>query len=252
MIRLGLRLTLKGGKEAGVRLLITVVAVAIGVGLLLIVLAGMNAINAQNARSAWLNTGSLPGGPGLGPPGISAASAASSSDPLWWLSTTDYFQNKAVDVIYVAATGQQSPVPPGITRLPGPGQFYASPALSKLLRTTAPDELAARFPGMQIGTIGPAGLPAPDSLIIVIGRNPRQMSVLPRADEVASINTSTHVAGGHGWDGSKLQVVLAVGALALLFPVLIFIGTATRLSAARREQRFALCAWSAPHRERWR
>jgi hypothetical protein len=36
-----------------------------------------------------------------------------------------------------------------------------------------------------------------------------------------------------------LQVVLAVLALVLLFPVLVFIGTATRLSAARREQRFA-------------
>ena len=34
-------------------------------------------------------------------------------------------------------------------------------------------------------------------------------------------------------------MILAVGALALLFPVLIFIGTATRLAAARREQRFA-------------
>ena len=33
--------------------------------------------------------------------------------------------------------------------------------------------------------------------------------------------------------------MLSVVAAALLFPVLIFIGTATRLSAARREQRFA-------------
>jgi hypothetical protein len=36
-----------------------------------------------------------------------------------------------------------------------------------------------------------------------------------------------------------LQIVLGVLALVLLFPVLVFIGTATRLSAARREQRFA-------------
>ena len=33
--------------------------------------------------------------------------------------------------------------------------------------------------------------------------------------------------------------MLGVTAVALLFPVLVFIGTATRLSAARREQRFA-------------
>ena len=76
MMRLGLRLTLNGGKEAAVRLAIIVGAVALGVGLLLIVLAGMNGINAQNARSAWLNTGSIfipgpasPGGAPSGPPG---------------------------------------------------------------------------------------------------------------------------------------------------------------------------------------
>ena len=34
-------------------------------------------------------------------------------------------------------------------------------------------------------------------------------------------------------------MVLSVAAAALLFPVLVFIGAATRLSAARREQRFA-------------
>ncbi len=36
-----------------------------------------------------------------------------------------------------------------------------------------------------------------------------------------------------------MDLILSVIALALLAPVLIFIGTATRLSAARREQRFA-------------
>ena len=57
MIRLGLRLTLNGGREAAVRLAVTSAAVALGVGLLLVALAGMNALNAQNARTAWLNSG---------------------------------------------------------------------------------------------------------------------------------------------------------------------------------------------------
>ena len=57
MIRLGLRLTLNGGREATVRLVITALAVALGVGLLLVTLAGINAVNSQNARYAWLETG---------------------------------------------------------------------------------------------------------------------------------------------------------------------------------------------------
>ena len=239
MIRLGLRLTLHGGKEAIVRLVITVAAVALGVGLLLVALAGMNAINAQNARSAWLNTGMRPGpGPGQAglPPG---AQGTTTADPLWWLFDTDYFGNQAIDRVDVAATGPTSPVPPGISHLPGPGQFYASPALSRLLHRTPAVLLGDRFPGTEIGTIGSAALPAPNSLIIIIGHTAQQLSGTPGAGEVATINTDAHVDGSTGWDANKLQVILAVGALALLFPVLIFIGTATRLAAARREQRFA-------------
>ena len=245
MMRLGLRLTINGGKEAAVRLAIIVGAVALGVGLLLIVLAGMNGINAQNARSAWLNTGSVfvpgPASPGGAPPGPPGASpVATASNPLWWLSTTDNYKSHTIDVVDVAATGPDSPVPPGLSHLPGPGQFYASPALTRLLRSTPANELADRYPGTQVGTVGPAALPAPNSLIIVMGHTPAQMSALPGAGEIARINTSTtHSSGANGWDSNKLQVILAVGALALLFPVLIFIATATRLSAARREQRFA-------------
>ena len=71
MIRLGLRLTLGGGRDAAIRLAITTVAVGIGVGLLLLTLGGMSAIHAQNARGAWLATGYYTGPPGaqtVGPP----------------------------------------------------------------------------------------------------------------------------------------------------------------------------------------
>jgi hypothetical protein len=40
-------------------------------------------------------------------------------------------------------------------------------------------------------------------------------------------------------DANSIDLVMSVVALAILFPLLIFIGTATRLSAARREERFA-------------
>ncbi len=134
---------------------------ALGVGLLLVTLAGINALIAQNDRAAWLNTGS--GGPGLG------GAAAPGAQPLWWVLTTDQYGRQGIDRVDLAATGPRSPVPPGIPHLPGPGQYYASPALSKLLRTTPAAQLGDRFPGHQIGMIGPAALPTPNSLIIVIG-----------------------------------------------------------------------------------
>jgi hypothetical protein len=203
MIGLGLRVTLSGGKEAAVRLAVTAAAVALGVGMLLITLAGINALQAQNARAAWLNT-SPPGGrlaSRLPPGSRSGFPGAGTSAPnaLWWLASTDQFGNLTIDRVDVAATGPRSPVPPGIGKLPGPGQFYASPALSRLLRTTPAAELGDRFPGRQAGTIGPSALPTPDALIIVIGYHARQLSRAPGAGRRAGHQHPDHARQRQRW-----------------------------------------------------
>ena len=112
MIGLGLRLTLGGGRETAVRLAVTAVAVALGVGMLLVTLAGINGIKAQNARGAWLVN-----------PGTSGSPAAShgtpARDPLVWLQGTDQFAGQVIERVDVAATGPSSPVPPGIPGCPG-------------------------------------------------------------------------------------------------------------------------------------
>jgi hypothetical protein len=230
VIRLGLRLTLGSGREAVFRVLITAAAVALGVGLLLASLAGVNGLHAQTNRGAWLDTSAQ------------ASSPTSASDRLWWLSSTDQFGNQAIDQVDLAAAGPNAPVPPGIPRLPGPGEFYASPALTRLLNSEPADELRERYAGRQVGTIGPAALPSPNSLIIVIGHTADQLSLAPGAVEVSAIQrTSASCYACQSTIGSEpvLEFILVVGAVALLLPVLILIATASRLSAARREERFA-------------
>jgi hypothetical protein len=245
VIRFGLRLTLRGGREAAIRLVLTTAAVALGTGLLLITLAGVNAVNTQNARYAWLNTGPSPVSPASSGSTPASASAAA-PDPLWWLLRADYFAGQPIGRIDVAATGPRSPVPPGIAHLPGPGQFYASPALTRLLRSTPAAQLGDRFAGRQIGTIGPSALPAPNSLIIIIGHTAGQLSRVPGASQVTSIQATVPSSCFGisclvrvGINSNGIDLILSVVALALIFPVLIFIAAATRLSAARREQRFA-------------
>ena len=233
MIRLGLRLTLGSGREAALRVLVTAAAVVLGVGLLLMALAGINGLHAQADRGAWLDTSAQT---------APSASASSSSDALWWLLSVEQFGNQAIDRVDVAATGPSAPVPPGIAHLPGPGELYASPALTTLLRSVPANELRDRFPGHQIGTIGAAALPSPNSLIIVVGHDARQLSKLPGAVRVRGIQrtlaTCYNCQSGAG-SGPVLQWILAGGVVALLLPVLILIATASRLSAARREERFA-------------
>ena len=230
MIRLGLRLTLGSGREAALRVLVTAAAVALGVGLLLAALAGVNGLHAQTDRGAWLDTSAQ------------ASRPASATDGLWWLSGTDQFGNQAIDQVDVAAAGPHAPVPPGIAHLPGPGEYDASPALSALLKSEPANELRERYPGHQIGTIGAAALPSPNSLIIVIGHTARQLSQAPGAVEVGAIQrtpASCYACQNTSGSGAVLQFILAGGAVALLLPVLILIATASRLSAARREERFA-------------
>ena len=230
MIRLGLRLTLGSGREAALRVLVTAAAVALGVGLLLASLAGGNGLHAQTDRGAWLDTSAQ------------ASRPTSTSGRLWWLSGTDQFGSQAIDQVDVAAAGPGAPVPPGIAHLPGPGEYDASPALAALIRSEPANELRDRYPGHQIGTIGAAALPSPNSLIIVIGHTARRLSQAPGAVEVGAIQrtpASCYACQNTTGSGPVLQFVLAGGAVALLLPVLILIATASRLSAARREERFA-------------
>ena len=232
MIRFGLRLTLAGGREAATRLALVAVAVTLGVGLLLTTLAGINAVHSQNDRYAWLETSA------------SGVRHTSGGDPLWWRLSADTFGGEQIGRVDVAATGPSSDVPPGLPRLPGPGEYYASPALAELLRETPADQLADRYPGRLIGTVGPAGLPSPDTLVAVVGSSADELSQQPGAEQVPGISTTTPTECNGpcfaiGIDANGIALVLSVVTAALLFPVLIFIGTATRLSAARREQRFA-------------
>ena len=205
-------------------------------------MAATNAVTTWNNRHAWFYTGTA-----WVPPGPAAGTA-----PLWWHPSGDIFDGQQISRFDVAATGTSSPVPPGIPGDPGPGQYYASPALAALIRSTPADQLAGRYPGHLAGVIGDAALPSPNSLVIVIGHTPAQLAHTPDSVQVTSIATT--VPGGrarlnpHGLDytpvdggggASFVDLILSVVALAVLAPVLIFIATATRLSAARREQRFA-------------
>jgi hypothetical protein len=241
MIRLGVRLAVTVGREAAVRLVVLAAAIGLGVGLLLVTMAGINAVNSQNDRYAWFLTGN----PGV-PAGLAMPAATPVAGSLWWLLRNDTFDGQVIHRVDVAATGPGSPVPPGISRLPRPGEYYASPALARLIQATPRDELGDRYPGDQAGTIGDAALPSPNSLVIIVGDSAAKLARTPGAVRVSSISaTPPNGCGGDscvlglGINAKEMDLIVPVVALAMLFPVLVFIATATRLSAARREQRFA-------------
>jgi hypothetical protein len=228
MFLLGLRLVLRTGKESLARLVLIAAAVAIGVALLLVVLADFHGFQAANDKRCWECT--------TGPYLISGTLKPAANAELWNYSE-DYFAGQPIKRLEVAALGPRAPAPPGIPRLPGAGRYFASPALVRLLKSVPRDELGARFPGSLVGLVGPAALSGPDDLVIIIGRPAAGLAHLPATERVDAIAATPRVNS----NGSATLYKYGFGmvAVGLIFPLLALIGTATRLAAARREERFA-------------
>jgi hypothetical protein len=223
VLRLGLQLTLRSGREAFVRLLITAAAVALGVVLLLGVLAEFHAYESNAYQQCWSCT-----------TGNSVPSALPDHGELW-NNSVDFYQGQTLSRLDVAALGPHAPVPPGITKLPAPGTYYASPALEALLRTVPADELGDRFPGKLAGTIGQAALNGTNDLVVYIGYTPAALNSVPGTTWVTSIYTGA----GQQVFSPFFKDAFYVGLIAVLLPMLVLISTATRLAADRREERFA-------------
>ncbi|MGC1752850.1 MAG: FtsX-like permease family protein [Trebonia sp.] len=235
MVRLGLQLTLRSGREAMVRLVITAAAVAVGVALLLGVLAEYHAFQANASQACWSCTTGQP-----------VPSPLPSHGELW-NDSVDFYQGQTITRLDVAPLGAGAPVPPGITRLPAPGEYYASPALAALLATVPADELGDRFPGHLAGTIGDAALNGANDLVIYIGYTPAELTALPGSPAASKGGpvpgtqwvTSISTAPASEVFTPFFRYAFGIGVLAVLFPMLVLISTATRLAADRREERFA-------------
>jgi FtsX-like permease family len=226
MFLLGLRLVLRTGKESVARLVLIAAAVAIGVALLLVVLADFHAFQTASNKRCWECT--------AGPYPIGGTLRPAANAELWNYSE-DYFAGQPIKRLEVAALGPHAPVVPGIPRLPGAGRYFASPALVRLLKSVPHDELGARFPGSLAGLVGPAAMSGPDDLVIIIGRPAAELAHLPATERVGAIATTPRVNG----TTTLYRYGFGMVAVGLVFPLLTLIGTATRLAAARREERFA-------------
>ncbi|GLW89419.1 hypothetical protein Aglo03_02350 [Actinokineospora globicatena] len=117
------------------------------------------------------------------------------------------------------------PAPPGLTRLPGPGELVVSPALARLLS----DEPAAlaRFSGARIGVITPDGLAADGELYFYQG-----------------VAGPTSGGAVHGFGGARLLEPGSVLAIALitavlLAPLLLFTAGVARLGVIGRDHLLA-------------
>jgi hypothetical protein len=196
------------------RLLLTAAGMALGVMFLLSVLSVLPAQHARAERLAARD----PQATAEAASGVSVAERGS-----WW-------RGHPVTVFTVATRGQ-APVPPGLRRLPAPGELAVSPALQRALSGPHRDELAGRLPGRVVEVVGSTGLSGPDELLAWVGAAP----AAPKAWFVSAFGNPSYVQR----PSKELRIATGLAGLALLIPVLVLIATVTRLSGASRDRRLA-------------
>ncbi|MFE4519949.1 FtsX-like permease family protein [Kitasatospora sp. NPDC056783] len=143
----------------------------------------------------------------------------------------------------LVATSADAP-PPGLSRLPAPGEVVLSPALRTLYGEPGNQALRDRLPGRVTETITADGLVQPDELLAYVG-----VGSTPgvSTQQFTGYGPLAHGATGPAVvaeagavaDARKNTITLAVGVIAVLTPVLLFLASCARLSAATRDRRLA-------------
>jgi hypothetical protein len=218
-----MKVAASGGRASFARLALMTGGIGAGVALLLGALAVGHAIKARNDRE-------LARVPNMY---LAAHQAPPMDSTLEWPLATE-FERRPVLLIAVQRIGQ-GPIPPGLPRVPSPGEAFASSALRALLDGPDGSLLAARVPGRISGEVGPDGLLEPSEAIGYVGA-PAWL----RGDLVDAVVIATRPQGVvSGQVSNASLVMLYIAVLAILFPIGLFVLTATKLSAATRETRLA-------------
>jgi hypothetical protein len=206
-IFLGARLALAGGRT---RLVLTAAGVGLGVALLLVAASIPNMLGARRDRNA------------------ARSDLSRSAGSLLVADADTEFRRDEIRGRLIKGRG---PAPPGVARLPRPGELVVSPALAKLLASRDGALLRPRLPGRVIGTIGHAGLQGPSELAFY--RGTERMPIDAR--RIARFGSATP----HLQLPPALLLLAVVALAALLMPVAVFIATAARFGGEARDRRLA-------------
>ena len=224
-------------RQAAGAIALCAVGVAVATLIASSVIAAWSGLGAREARLVWREP---------------APAADSEAPTALQRRSVDFFEGARIERVDLAPIAPEAavPVPPGLRAAPAPGTSWVSPALAELIDAHPSTELGARF-GRIAGTIGPAGLARPDELLAVSGAPVGALGEPAALDLITPVEhrvpgTPSPVVGITGFDTDAtdrdLQMYrdLALVAVVLVsVPALMLVGSAARLTAARREQRMA-------------
>ncbi|GAA1969087.1 ABC transporter permease [Amycolatopsis minnesotensis] len=196
--------------------ILTAAGVAVATGLVLLLVALPFATQVRAQRAEWQQV-----------------AATGSAQPVMLMDqSADYSNGDKIVRVDVAALGDPGSVelPPGVPRVPGPGEVVVSPELGKKLQALPPSQLGDRF-GKPVDALGQDALMFPEQLVALVGHTPEQMS--------AKANPVLGFSDRQASPDPMLQLLAGVGVVVLLVPSLVLVASSARLTAARRERRLA-------------
>lgn len=212
------------------RTLVLVASLGLGTAMLFFGVAVPGAAQARHRREVTMTP-------------IPVPEADAPASVLLWHPLPGEYLGREATLVAVAPVGARPPVPPGLGRLPRPGEVAASPALARLLSSPQGRLLRPRLPGQVSASIGPAGLPSPDALVGYVGVRP---SELVRPQVVVGFG-GVATAAARPIDLGVIATVTVL-VLGVVGPVAALLVAAARLSGRTREARWAalrLCGASA-------
>ncbi|MEU8954246.1 FtsX-like permease family protein [Streptomyces sp. NPDC048518] len=220
---MGMRFAAGGGREGWIRTILTAVGVGLGVALLLGAASVPNLLQNRDDRAfARTPHASMDDKP-----------PKASDTTVLVRDTGTVFRGRTATGMFLKADGAHPVLPPGLDKIPGPGEMVVSPALRDLLDDPANQLLKERFSAYrQVGTVGEAGLMSPLELHYYLGAG----TLAP--------DHGAHRVARFGQDDSLpldpfLMALVVLICVVLLTPVAIFIGTAVRFGGDRRDRRLA-------------
>ncbi|GAA2241114.1 ABC transporter permease [Streptomyces amakusaensis] len=224
-IGLGIRFGAFGGREGWIRNALTATGVGLGVALLLMAASLPQIMSAREDRMhARTQNWETP-----------TERIERSDSTVVWLNVSTEYRDSVIGGRLLRADGDRPALPPGVDRMPGPGEMLVSPALADLLASPDGSSLAGgRLDYRVIGVIGEAGLIDPGERFFYAGSS-----------------TLTAESGGQRSDGygrsrmamgpvdPMLTALATLISVVLLAPVAVFIGTSVRFCGDRRDSRLA-------------
>ena len=154
---------LRVDRRTQVSTVLTALGVAVATGLVLLLTSLPYATLARAERTLWqpptLHRVRWAGGAQLR---VGATTGSTGRSSPGWTSRRSW-------------TRPRIPLPPGIDRLPAPGEMLQSPELAHLAAAKPAAELADRFARSPAGLLGDEALMFPEQLVVLVGHTPDTM-----------------------------------------------------------------------------